>query len=75
MVPYELTGLMVKICASTEPATNKAHVMKNLSKVFFMIGSPEFFVISKLALEIHPPAILVNLQAFRKQGKSLDEFN
>jgi hypothetical protein len=40
-----------------------------------MIGSPEFFVISKLALEIHPPAILVNLQAFRKQGKSLDEFN
>jgi hypothetical protein len=48
--------------------------MENLSKVFFMVGSPAFFVISKLALEIHPPTVLVNLQAFRRQGKSLDEF-
>jgi hypothetical protein len=49
--------------------------MENLSKAFFMVGSLEFFVISKLALEIHSLAILVNLQAFQKQGKSLDEFN
>src|SRR6266404_145399 len=49
--------------------------MENLRKAFFMVGSPAFFVISKLALEIHPPAVVLNLQAFRKQGESLDEFN
>ena len=59
IVPYELTGLMVVICASTEPATSKAHVMENFSKAFFMVGSPAFlfFAISKPVLEFHTPTV------------------